>query len=129
MLTFEGADTKSLMYLLLINSFQLGVSMSVNNENLVWIDMEMTGLEPETDVVLEIATIVTDKNLNILAEGPVLAIYQPDEVLNGMDQWCTDTHGKSGLTKRCRDSDVNEQQAVEQTILFLKVYLHCVETQ
>lgn len=123
MLTFEGADTKSLMYLLLIKSFQLGVSMSVNNENLVWIDMEMTGLEPETDVVLEIATIVTDKNLNILAEGPVLAIYQPDEVLNGMDQWCTDTHGKSGLTKRCRDSDVNEQQAVEQTILFLEDFV------
>jgi oligoribonuclease len=123
MLTFEGADTKSLMYLLLNNSFQLGASMSVNNENLVWIDMEMTGLEPETDVVLEIATIVTDKNLNILAEGPVLAIYQPDEVLNGMDQWCTDTHGKSGLTKRCRDSDVNEQQAVEQTILFLEDFV------
>ena len=76
--------------------------MPINNENLVWIDMEMTGLKPETDVVLEIATIVTDKNLNILAEGPVLAIYQSDEVLNGMDQWCTNTHGKSGLIKRCR---------------------------
>ena len=87
--------------------------MSVNNENLVWIDMEMTGLEPETDVVLEIATIVTDKDLNILAEGPVL----------GMDQWCTDTHGKSGLTKRCRESNVNEQQAVQQTIAFLEGFV------
>ena len=97
--------------------------MSVNNENLVWIDMEMTGLEPETDVVLEIATIVTDKDLNILAEGPVLAIYQPDEVLNGMNQWCIDTHGKSGLTKRCRNSDVSEQQAVAQTITFLQGFV------
>lgn len=97
--------------------------MSVNSENLVWIDLEMTGLEPETDVVLEIATIVTDKNLNILAEGPVLAIYQTDEVLNGMDQWCIDTHGKSGLTQRCRDSKVSEQQAVEQTITFLNKYV------
>ncbi len=97
--------------------------MSVNNENLVWIDMEMTGLEPETDVVLEIATIVTDKDLNILAEGPVLAIYQPDEVLNGMDQWCTDTHGNSGLTKRCRDSEVNERQAVQRTIAFLEGFV------
>ncbi|WP_293751419.1 oligoribonuclease [uncultured Paraglaciecola sp.] len=97
--------------------------MPVNNENLVWIDMEMTGLEPETDVVLEIATIVTDKDLNILAEGPVLAIYQSDEVLNGMDQWCTDTHGKSGLTERCRNSQVSEQQAVEQTITFLQGFV------
>ena len=97
--------------------------MSVNNENLVWIDMEMTGLEPETDVVLEIATIVTDKDLNILAEGPVLAIYQPDDLLNGMDQWCTDTHGNSGLTKRCRDSKVNEQQAVQRTIAFLEDFV------
>lgn len=97
--------------------------MSVNNENLVWIDMEMTGLKPETDLVLEIATIVTDKDLNILAEGPVLAIYQPDEVLNSMDQWCIDTHGKSGLTKRCRESDVNVQQAVEQTIAFLQDFV------
>lgn len=97
--------------------------MAVNSENLVWIDLEMTGLEPETDVVLEIATIVTDKNLNILAEGPVLAIYQTDEILNNMDQWCIDTHGKSGLTQRCRDSKVTEQQAVEQSIAFLMQYV------
>jgi oligoribonuclease len=97
--------------------------MSLNNENLVWIDMEMTGLEPDTDVVLEIATIVTDKHLNIVAEGPVLAIHQSDAVLNGMDQWCIDTHGKSGLTARCRASQVNEQQAVAQTIAFLENYV------
>ncbi|MEP0356856.1 oligoribonuclease [Paraglaciecola sp.] len=97
--------------------------MSVNNENLVWIDMEMTGLDPETDVVLEIATIVTDKDLNILAEGPVLAVHQPDNVLNGMDEWCTNTHGKSGLTARCQQSTITIEQAVEQTIEFLALYV------
>lgn len=97
--------------------------MSVNNENLVWVDMEMTGLHPETDVVLEIASIVTDKNLNILAEGPVLAIHQPDSVLNNMDQWCIDTHGKSGLTTRCRQSKINVEQASVLTIEFLKKYI------
>ncbi|MBU3003153.1 oligoribonuclease [Paraglaciecola arctica] len=97
--------------------------MAINTENLVWIDMEMTGLDPESDLVLEIATIVTDKDLNILAEGPVLAIYQTDEVLNSMDQWCIDTHGKSGLTKRCRESKTDIQQATEQTIAFIEEYV------
>ncbi|MBC3767037.1 oligoribonuclease [Neptunicella marina] len=97
--------------------------MSHNNANLVWIDMEMTGLDPDTDKVLEIATIVTDDQLNIIAEGPVLAVYQPDEVLDGMDEWCTRTHGESGLTQRCRDSKVNEQQAALQTIEFLTQYV------
>ncbi|MFT2092564.1 oligoribonuclease [Paraglaciecola sp. 2405UD69-4] len=97
--------------------------MSVNSENLVWIDMEMTGLEPETDVVLEIATIVTDKELNIIAEGPVLAIHQPKEVLDAMDEWCTKTHGQSGLTQRCLDSRVTVAEAVKETIEFLKLYV------
>ncbi|MCV2884414.1 oligoribonuclease [Aestuariibacter sp. AA17] len=97
--------------------------MTVNNSNLVWIDMEMTGLNPETDRVLEIATIVTDENLNILAEGPVLAIHQPDSVLDNMDQWCIDTHGESGLTKRCRESKTTEIDAARQTIAFLKQYV------
>jgi len=94
--------------------------MPVNNENLVWVDMEMTGLHPETDVVLEIATIVTDKNLNILAEGPVLAIHQPDLILDNMDPWCVETHGKTGLTARCRQSQVSEADAVRLTIAFLE---------
>ncbi|MDU0356246.1 oligoribonuclease [Paraglaciecola aquimarina] len=97
--------------------------MSVSSENLVWIDMEMTGLEPETDVVLEIATIVTDKDLNIIAEGPVLAIHQSDDVLDNMSQWCIDVHGKTGLTARCKASAVTEQQAVQQTIAFLQQYV------
>ncbi len=97
--------------------------MMINNDNLVWIDMEMTGLDPETDKVLEIATIVTDANLNILAEGPVIAIHQSDNILDNMDEWCVETHGKSGLTARCRASEFNELQAVEQTIAFLSNYV------
>jgi len=97
--------------------------MSFDENNLVWIDLEMTGLNPDTDKVLEIATIVTDAQLNILAEGPVLAIHQSDEVLNNMDEWCTNTHGASGLTQRCKDSNVTEQQAIEQTLDFLKQYV------
>ena len=82
--------------------------MSLNKTNLIWLDLEMTGLEPEHDVILEIASIVTDSQLNILAEGPVFAIYQTDLVLDNMNEWCIETHGKSGLTKRCRESKTDE---------------------
>lgn len=95
----------------------------LHEQNLVWIDMEMTGLDPETCVVLEIATIVTDAQLNILAEGPVIAVHQPDDVLDNMDPWCVETHGKTGLTARCRASDINEAQAAQQTIAFLEQYV------
>ncbi|WJG10066.1 oligoribonuclease [Aliiglaciecola sp. LCG003] len=97
--------------------------MNIDNENLVWIDLEMTGLEPETDVILEIATIVTDKNLKVLAEGPVLAIHQSKQVLDNMDAWCVDVHGKSGLTQRCLSSEISEAEAVKQTIAFLADYV------
>jgi len=90
-----------------------------NASNLIWIDMEMTGLDPESCVVLEIATIVTDAQLNILAEGPVLAIYQPDDVLANMNEWCIDVHGKTGLTQRCRESNISVTDAQHQTIEFL----------
>ncbi|MGL5101284.1 MAG: oligoribonuclease [Plesiomonas sp.] len=93
--------------------------MTNNKEHLIWIDMEMTGLEPDTDKVLEIATIVTDKDLNILAEGPVLAIHQPDDVLAKMDEWCTQTHTASGLVDRVRSSTCTEAQAQAQTLAFL----------
>lgn len=88
-------------------------------ENLIWIDLEMTGLEPETDVILEIATIVTDSQLNILAEGPSLVVHQPDEVLNNMNAWCIEQHGKSGLTQRVRESRISAEEAEQQTLAFL----------
>ena len=92
-------------------------------QNLVWIDLEMTGLDPENDRILEIATIVTDKDLRILAEGPVVAIHQPDVVLAGMDEWNTTQHGDSGLIARVRESRDNEAEAQARTLLFLKRYV------
>ncbi len=87
--------------------------------NLVWIDLEMTGLIPEKERIIEIATVVTDSNLNILAEGPSLAIKQPDSFLDSMDDWNTDQHGRSGLIDRVRQSDIDESQAMQSTIQFL----------
>ena len=97
--------------------------MAQDASNLIWIDLEMTGLDTGKDAIIEIATIVTDVQLNILAEGPVLAIHQPDEVLNAMDEWNTRQHGGSGLTERVRKSTLNEQQAEQQTIEFLGKYV------
>lgn len=94
--------------------------MTINEQNLIWIDLEMTGLDPETHKIIEIATIVTDAQLNILAEGPVLAIHQPEEELAKMDDWCTTTHTNSGLVERIRQSKITEQEAVRQTIEFLE---------
>ena len=97
--------------------------MPNNENNLIWIDLEMTGLDTQNDCIIEIATIVTDSDLNVLAEGPVLAIHQPDEVLKKMDEWNTKQHGGSGLTARVRQSTINEQQAEQQTIEFLQHYV------
>ncbi|SMN15119.1 3'-to-5' oligoribonuclease (orn) [uncultured Candidatus Thioglobus sp.] len=97
--------------------------MNNKETNLIWIDLEMTGLLPEKDVIIEIATIVTDKDLNILAEGPALVIHQNDEILTGMDEWNTEHHTASGLVKRVKDSNVSIQQAEQQTIEFLKKYI------
>ncbi len=91
-------------------------------DNLVWIDLEMTGLDPDNDLIIEIATVVTDKHLVILAEGPVFAIHQPDEVLDSMDEWNTRQHGASGLTARVRESTVTEAGAEQATLRFLRRY-------
>lgn len=97
--------------------------MSCNDTNLIWLDLEMTGLEPETDVILEIATIVTDSQLNILAKGPMLAIQQSKDVLDNMSEWCVEHHGKSGLTQRCLNSEVSLENATAQTIEFVSQYI------
>lgn len=88
-------------------------------DNLIWIDLEMTGLDPQTDRIIEIATLVTDSQLNLLAEGPVLAIHQTDAVLAAMDDWNRKQHGESGLVARVRASDIDECEAERRTLEFL----------
>jgi len=97
--------------------------MTQNANNLIWIDLEMTGLDTANDSIIEIATIMTDAQLNILAEGPMLAIHQSDKVMDGMDAWNTRQHGKSGLTERVRKSTLTEADAERQTIAFLEAYV------
>jgi oligoribonuclease len=90
-----------------------------SSDYLVWIDLEMTGLKPDTDVIIEMATIVTDANLDVVAEGPVIAIHQPDSVLDAMDDWNKRTHGASGLITRVRDSKWTMANAEKRTMEFL----------
>jgi len=97
--------------------------MSQNTSNLIWIDLEMTGLDTSSDYIIEIATIVTDSQLNVIDEGPVVAIHQTEEILAGMDEWNTKQHAKSGLVKRVRESISNEVFAEEKTIAFLEKYV------
>lgn len=95
----------------------------LNPQNLIWIDLEMTGLDPDNDVIIEMATIVTDSELNTLAEGPVIAIHQSDALLAGMDEWNTRQHGGSGLTQRVRESLIDTAEAEAQTIAFLEKWV------
>lgn len=97
--------------------------MSYDASNLIWIDLEMTGLNPEHDRIIEMAIIVTDSDLNIIAESPVFAIHQSDALLDGMDEWNTSHHNSSGLVKRVKESCVNEENAQTAMIEFLKKYV------
>lgn len=90
-----------------------------SDDNLIWIDMEMTGLQPEVNRVIEVAAIITDKNLNILHKGPVVAVHQSDEVLDGMDAWNTDTHTRSGLVARVKESTIDEAECEK---IFLETF-------
>lgn len=91
--------------------------------NLIWIDLEMTGLIPETDVIIEIATVVTDANLNVIEEGPSLAIHQSKELIDGMDEWNTNQHNRSGLVKRVMESKITVTEAESQTLEFLSKHV------
>jgi oligoribonuclease len=97
--------------------------MAQDPSHLVWIDLEMTGLDPDNDLIIEIATIVTDKNLNILAQGPVLALHQSDAALAAMDDWNQQHHGQSGLIKRVKASTIDDAEAERQTLEFIKQWV------
>lgn len=97
--------------------------MSVSEQNLIWIDLEMTGLDPECDRIIEIATLVTDADLNILAEGPVIAIHQSEQHLALMDEWNVCTHNASGLVTRVKASSLDEAAAEQQTLVFLQQWV------
>lgn len=93
-----------------------------DHDKLVWIDLEMTGLDYQRDVILEIATIITDANLEVIATGPNLVVHQPDEVLDRMDNWCTEHHAKTGLTQQVKDSQLTLEDAERETLIFLERY-------
>ena len=97
--------------------------MANPNDNLIWLDMEMTGLLPDTDRIIELAVVVTDSELNLVAESPVIVIHQSDAVLDGMDAWNKGTHGRSGLIEKVKASTTNEEQATLQMLAFLKQHV------
>lgn len=97
--------------------------MTISDNNLIWIDLEMTGLIPEKDHIIEIACIITDSNLNLLAEGPVIAIHQSEELLGGMDSWNTEHHNQSGLVQRVRDSRISEAEAERAVLNFIAAFV------
>lgn len=97
--------------------------MAQDSSHLIWLDLEMTGLDPDTDLIIEIATLVTDKELNVLAEGPIFAVHQSDETLAKMDEWNQTHHGQSGLIARVKESSVTEAQAEQETLAFLSQWV------
>ena len=99
------------------------MSTQKSNQNLIWVDLEMTGLDPDKERIIEIATIITDSNLTIVAEGPNLVINQPKELIENMDSWNTNQHGNSGLTKSVHESSISEQAAEIETLEFISKYV------
>lgn len=95
----------------------------VNNNNLIWIDMEMSGLIPDSDRILEVALVVTDSQLNVVAEAPVLAVHQSDSILDNMDKWNKSTHAKSGLIEKVKTSNLNEEEVEKDMIFFLQKHV------
>ncbi len=118
----NGSQSMSLTRILM-EIMMVASNNNVNNENLIWLDMEMSGLLPDSDRVLELAAVVTDANLNVLGESPVFVIHQSDAVLDGMDAWNKGAHGRSGLIDKVKASTTSEQMATEQMIAFLKEHV------
>lgn len=106
-----------------LHSKNIEIIMAQDNNNLIWVDMEMTGLNPDTDRIIEVALVVTDSQLNTIAEGPVLVVHQPNEVLDGMDKWNKSTHSKSGLIDKIKASRFNEAEVEARMIEFLKLHV------
>lgn len=100
-----------------------GTQLATNQDNLIWLDMEMSGLLPDTDRILELAAVVTDAQLNVIAESPVLVIHQSDAVLDGMDAWNKGTHGRSGLIDKVKASTLDEEAATDAMLAFLKEHV------
>jgi oligoribonuclease len=112
-----------LVHRILMEIMMVASNNNVNNDNLIWLDMEMSGLLPDSDRILELAAVVTDADLNVLGESPVLVIHQSDAVLDGMDAWNKGAHGRSGLIDKVKASTLTEQAATEQMIAFLKEHV------
>lgn len=106
-----------------LHSKNIEIIMAQDNNNLIWVDMEMTGLDPDADRIIEVALVVTDSQLNTIAEGPVLVVHQSNEVLDGMDKWNKSTHSKSGLIDKVKSSQLNEAEVEAQMIEFLKLHI------